>query len=140
LPLFDLLSPDSIRLITLAKAEAMATGRGTLAPQHLLIALLQDGPDHLKALLRSWQISETDVRAFVELRGPSEPGGLGFDHETATVLKQAQQHAVHRTHPSLTPAHMLLALMETSSPLSGLLRGDQPAERLRLAEKALDDH
>jgi len=100
--------------IVSAREEACALGGSSIDAGHLLLGLChEDARDAPVLAAEGLTAAGTRARlAALSGRGPAAPDGyLPFTERVKSVLFQAEREALGRQHPSISAAHLLLALM-----------------------------
>ena len=99
--------------VHLARREAAAAGRRTLAPEHLLVGLLQvPGGAAADELARRGVTLDVGRHVFEGRRKPPvEPAAVGIGARTRAVFERAFEEAVQLNERELSDSHLLLALL-----------------------------
>ena len=99
--------------VHLARREAAAAGRRTLAPEHLLVGLLQvPGGVAADELSRRGVTLEAGRHVLAGRRGrPLEPAAVGIGARTRAVFERALEEAVQLGDTELADSHLLLAVL-----------------------------
>lgn len=114
-----------------AQEIAEQNGQHQVHPQHLLLALVTQDGGVVPAVLKKLQIADIQLRAAIQSTIDRLPDQIGFERhtvgqiffasETAAVL-QAAEHESKRLHDDfISTEHLLLAFLQTTSPLQKLL-------------------
>jgi hypothetical protein len=119
--------------VRLARTEAAAAGIGTLAPEHLLLGLLQLPEGKATHLLSEAGLRLPAARAVLASPGRKKlsPREVVISARTRAVLERALEEAVARGDDELGDIHVLLAVLHAGG--SGVRRrleelGVQPGE------------
>ena len=129
--MLEKLSPISLKCFDSAKQQARRLKSLQLNAGHLLLGLLQHQEEWLSALLEPYGVGTAQLKRAVESKL-----GVGHHPSTAKLVVSAELKVALRQGIALargvpvTPAHLLVALLESGAEMEGSLRdlGADPAK------------
>jgi hypothetical protein len=115
--MFEQFDEDSRRVVVLAQEEARGLGHSAIGTEHLLLALARLGGS-VTELLAVQGVTYDGARALVvEILGPpTRPaaGSMPFTDASKAVLEGGLRVSGDRDDTQVTPAHLLLAVLDAS--------------------------
>jgi dipeptidase E len=121
--MFDRFSDNAKRLLSFARQQALALGHDYIAPEHLLLGLLDLGQSTAAAMLARSQVSPRPLRdavlAACSERIPVAPGGqMPFTPAAKKVLEAMLECASVRGDNHLGTEHCLVALAKVEGTIA----------------------
>ena len=118
------LEPETERTLAQARLEAVHLGHSHVGSEHLLLALLVRNNSEASWILQRHGWQADGVRGLLPRGRSGLPLPQGLSGGAREVLARAAGEQVRLAAPSLTPEHLLLALLRTDSTASRLLAGN----------------
>jgi ATP-dependent Clp protease ATP-binding subunit ClpC len=113
------------KVLSSARAEAERRGHASMTPEHIALALIQEGQGVAYAILQNSGIAADEVRTALESQLPAaapmhEPGSeIAFTAIAKKVLEQALAEARELRHSYVGTEHLLLALLHSVAGSTG---------------------
>lgn len=145
--MFERFTDRARRVVVLAQEEAGSLGNDRIGPEHLLLALIDEGGGVAVRALEALGVGLATVRQCVEADasgGEQPPGGhIPFAEQTKDLLKLSLVESRGLGHDYIGTEHILLALLRQDESAAARLLADLGAdlERARAeVVRLLDEH
>lgn len=135
--MFDRFSDNAKRLMSFARQQAMSLGHEYIAPEHLLLGLLQIEGANAIAMLGKCQVAIPSLReAVLAACNPTMPqpptGQLPFTPQAKQVLEAMLECAMSMGHRQLGTEHCLVALAKVPGTIATRALAQAGADPARL--------
>lgn len=130
---FSRFTPRARGAVVTAQNKAHAAGNAEIAPEHLLLALIED-PDALSArLLEGYGVTAEVGCSLVDLppRAGEVPALIPFNSQTRKILELTFREALRLAHNYIGTEHILLAMLEVED-------GDGPLHQLGVDKQRVE--
>ena len=135
-----------------AKSEADMLGQSSVAPEHILLALLKEPDGVASGVLQNLNVDVDRVKKDIEREVPRAAGGSGaladalpYTDEAKAVLERTVEEAKAMLHSYVGTEHLLLGLLNSSDTVPARLLAEQgltadgvSAETMRLLGPPLE--
>ena len=120
---FTRFTPRARQAVALAQDEARELGHKAVAPEHLLLGVLDEGGNMALEVLKALEVEADDVRSELKasMDAPSEtaPGRTRFTPLAKKALETSLRESVGLGHNFIGCEHLLLGLIATEEGVAG---------------------
>jgi ATP-dependent Clp protease ATP-binding subunit ClpC len=122
--MFERYTERARRVIRVARDEARRLGDAAVAPEHVLIGLVQEGRGFTSSLFSRVHLSLDEVRREVEMRAafPKEIAtriDMPLHEDAERVLRAAARESDRLKHSYIGTEHLLLGLLQEGGSVAG---------------------
>jgi len=124
--MFERYTERSRRVLFFSRHEASQLGGPDIQPVHVLLGLLREGKGSASRILAGANIFPDQIRTELERRADLRPRkgssvDIPFHTDTKSILRFAAEEAERLRHDSITPGHLLLAVLRQPSVAASVL-------------------